>query len=360
MNFEDLIAKRRWIHNIRREKLKHEWRPRKKTKQKVNFDLIHVHNEFCLYKAENADEVAHESVEKTIGIINDIRNSINKNILISFIDTSRLTVAATVLLFAAIDEAVSNGCKFAIKYSHKNFKVNSLIKKAGIQRNRLQAVISSDFTSQKPLSIIQGCGALFREEIIDHIKSFIYEENMTATEEHIYGDAVHETINNVLLHAYPEIQTRDDKKWWMLCDVVQKELYLAIFDQGVGIPNTVMSNNWFKPSLQKLYPKQYKEIETTLGLHGLSKIAHRIGFSDISDEQLIKISMIGDLSGTHKDKHGQGSKSIKALVEEHDNGKLWIFSNKGLYTLSGKDKMEHVHSLPMSIGGTIVQWNIKL
>lgn len=360
MDISVLIGKKRWENEIKRKYYKHTWRPRKKTKQKHSYDIIHIHEEFCVYKAVNDNIQDVDTVRKTINLINQIRSSNEQNLLISFVDTKRITVAATVLLFAAIDEAISNGCKFLIKSSYQSNQVNSLIKRAGIHNNQLKLVCTSDFTSQKPISIIQGRGAQFREEIIDHIKSFIYDQNLSATEEHRYGDAVHETINNVLLHAYPEISERDDKKWWMLCDIVQDELYLAIFDQGVGIPNTVIENGWFKPSLQSLFPKKYRDIESMIGLHGFAKLTSRIGYLDISDEQLIQISMIGDISGTRELKHGQGSKSIKALVEDHQNGKLWIFSNEGLYTLSGKDKKENVHSLPISIGGTIVQWNIKL
>lgn len=63
---------------------------------------------------------------------------------------------------------------------------------------------------------------------------------------------------------------------------------------------------------------------------------------------------------------GQGSKSIKALVKETQQGKLWVYSNRGLYFLEDKlgvsddeNKGEAIQ-LPKPLKGTLVQWNINI
>ena len=63
--------------------------------------------------------------------------------------------------------------------------------------------------------------------------------------------------------------------------------------------------------------------------------------------------MLGDVSGTKKSKHGQGSKSFKALVNETDGGKLWVYSSKGLYRFEDESKTPEVYKLPKHIGGTL-------
>lgn len=68
--------------------------------------------------------------------------------------------------------------------------------------------------------------------------------------------------------------------------------------------------------------------------------------------------MVGDVTGTDSSKHGQGSKSIKALVADNDIGTLWIYSNDGLYKL--KSGSVETIDLPKRMHGTLIQWNIKV
>ncbi|MFQ2681163.1 hypothetical protein ACK3YX_19785, partial [Aeromonas caviae] len=53
MDISVLIGKKRWENEIKRKYYKHTWRPRKKTKQKHSYEIIHIHEEFCVYKAVN-------------------------------------------------------------------------------------------------------------------------------------------------------------------------------------------------------------------------------------------------------------------------------------------------------------------
>ncbi|RYF50342.1 MAG: hypothetical protein EOO38_05890 [Cytophagaceae bacterium] len=82
--------------------------------------------------------------------------------------------------------------------------------------------------------------------------------------------------------------------------------------------------------------------------------------SRIKDAELIGMSMRGDVSRTREEKHGQGSKSILALVEETAEGLLWVFSNGGVYRFDQAVKKPEMYDLPMSFPGTLVQWNIEL
>lgn len=125
-----------------------------------------------------------------------------------------------------------------------------------------------------------------------------------------------------------------------MCSVFDDSLYLAIYDQGVGIPETIHKTEWLWGIIKKS-----------------SKLMQRVSKS--RDADLIELSMELGQSQTKQKKHGKGSKSIRALVEETPDGQLWIFSNKGLLKESSKSNrtlIEH-HD---SIGGTLVQWNIRL
>lgn len=196
------------------------------------------------------------------------------------------------------------------------------------------------------------------DDILDFIQNCVYKNKMLPEVEYKYGDAVSETINNVGLHAYPG-RVSGQKKWWLLCNVIGDQLYLAIYDRGVGIPKTVLEKPWLLASMEKEFPDKYEEIKKEFPDFenmGLNLFVTK----KLTDPQLIYLSMLGDVSGTKKDKHGQGSKSIKALVDETDDGKLWIFSNKGLYKFSLEEDGAEMYRLPNKMLGTLVQWNIKI
>ncbi|MEM8068101.1 hypothetical protein Q4Q68_19585, partial [Morganella morganii] len=90
----------------------------------------------------------------------------------------------------------------------------------------------------------------------------------------------------------------------------------------------------------------------------INKFKLNNAFNLVSDAKKIAVSMADDVTGTGQTKHGQGSKSIKALVNKNELGKLWIYSNLGLYKIN-EGKAE-VIDLPARIEGTLIQWNIKV
>lgn len=182
---------------------------------------------------------------------------------------------------------------------------------------------------------------------------------MSAYTESIYGGAIQEAINNVAYHAYPNMQDSSQKRWWVKCDLAGDQLFLALYDKGVGIPETVMKRPWYEEILKSTYPELKEKITDELANEGISKkdmIRYKLGI--ISDARKIHISMIGDVTGTDQSKHGQGSKSIKALVSENAHGTLWIYSNNGLYKL--ESGIVRTYDLPKAMPGTLVQWNIKV
>lgn len=273
-----------------------------------------------------------------------------KSVLIDFRKTRDITAAAMVLLFATADSNRKKTNISSIIWS-KSKRVNTLLKQSNFKGMLAGRNDNKPLKDVRALPIISGVGRDRAEEIIDFVRDRFYDTKMDGNTEHLYGDAVTETVNNVGRHAYPDRDT-SDKKWWLLCDVIDDNLYLAIFDLGVGIPRTVVAHQWFIRSAETLFPER-----CSTEIDGQSKLLFKYS---ISDEELIKLSMMGDVTGTQKPQHGQGSKSIKALVSETANGKLWVFSNKGLLTYESENEPPKLKKLPVSIGGTLIQWNIKV
>lgn len=279
--------------------------------------------------------------------------------VVDFRQTRRVSAAALVIVCAALDSCERDGKWIStVLWSEVSPSVNQALKRTRIADKIKGKNFDYNFSSIKNLPVISSSGNEHMEDILDYIQKCVYENKMEPETEHIYGDAVSETINNVGLHAYPDALA-SSKRWWLLCDVVGDQLYLAIYDRGVGIPKTVLDKPWFLDSMEKVYPDQYGEMKREfpeLERSGMRIFVPR----KLYDTQMIYLSMQGDVSGTRKDKHGQGSKSIKALVNETDDGKLWIFSNKGLYKFYRDEVAPELYRLPKKMPGTLVQWNIKL
>lgn len=311
------------------------------------------------------------SFSETLKFINEIKNNFCKvKTVIDFRETERVTAAAILMTYAALETCRESG----YVESHIIFPRKSPSSTRNIKLSNLVSIIKNrdikyNFKSHKSLPVISGVRNVHFEDIIDHIQEMIYKNRMSEETEHYYSDAVSETINNVGLHAYPNIHI-SKRKWWLICSVIDKQLFLAIYDMGVGIPETVLEKQWFVTSLSRIYPDTYAELHEKFPEHrnALALIPLK---SFISDKEMIYLAMTGDISGTEEDKHGQGSKSIKALVQDTNQGKLWAFSGKGLYTLQQRnsdvqvsnamqDKAEALHDLPERIPGTLIQWNIKL
>jgi len=296
---------------------------------------------------------------QTLQFLRKIEKNLNKdNCLIDFSNTSKVSVAALVLVYAAIETALAgNTGKADLIWSKKHHHVNLTIKSMNLHKVITGETIEYDLKNAKTLPIISSVGSEHMEEIIDFIQKGVYKA-MTPDKEWVYADAISETINNVGLHAYPDSQQRD-KKWWLTCNTIGNQLYLAIYDNGIGIPKTVVDRPWFLSSLKSTHPTDHQQ------LMDLFPDLEKSGFgiyipTIIPDERLIHLSMQGDVTGTKKEKHGQGSKSIMALVSDTPDGKLWVYSNNGLYTFWQSDQTPGEKKLKTKFPGTLVQWNIKI
>lgn len=280
---------------------------------------------------------------------------------VDFRGTAHLSAAAMVVLYAAIDLASKEAGRDSdadILWSNSSERVNAVLKANNFHKLIRGHHISYSLDSVRSMPVISSVGSDQMEEVIDFIQRRIYKEQMSPDTEHVYGDAVSETINNVRLHAYPDYE-REDKKWWLVCTTIGKMLYLAIYDKGIGIPKTVVDRPWFWSSVKHTHPEEYALLEQQFpaikeGVFGVFTA------NNISDERLIFLSMQGDVTGTKTDKHGQGSKSIMALVNDTPGGQLWVFSNGGLYQFRQADTKPGLYSLPKKFPGTLVQWNIEL
>ncbi|GEK12665.1 ATP-binding protein [Aliivibrio fischeri] len=372
----DKFSKRNWENSLSRSgktynRFKIYSSSAKRGKNAQFTSHIFAPEKLCIY-VSNAKKI-YSNYTETTNFINSFGSIRGKSkVIIDFSKTYQLTAPVVLMLYAAIDVIPRNERpKIQLIFSKEQPRVNMTLKVSGFHDLCLGKKVKPDFSGNKALSVVNGTGGQYRDEIVDFIQARAYKNNMDPGTEWIYGDAVQETINNVRLHAYPD-KNEVDKKWWLLCEIIDSQLFLTIYDQGIGIPKTVTDRDWFLQSFETEYPETYQEIlddVTKVGLEKgiLSSLKSKIMLvKKWTDPQLVYLSMIGDVSGTKKKKHGQGSKSIKALVKSTDKGKLWVYSNTGVYLLENDKSIEDTEmkgiavQLPKSLNGTLVQWNINI
>jgi hypothetical protein len=354
--FMTSLGASRWANEVNRRNRVYDPRRHESTKRIGARDVIVAPQQISIYQFK-ADS---DKYSPTLRFLREIeRRFMVKDCYVDFSETTQVTAAAMVVVYAALDLARRNRTgKADVIWSKKSAHVNTALRDNNVHKLIRGYEIKYALDSVTTMPIVSSVGSEQMEEIVDFIQKRIYKEQMSPDTEHAYGDAVSETINNVRLHAYPELDP-SERRWWLTCMTMGKMLYLAIYDNGVGIPRTVVDRPWFLASMKSTHPDAYGElIKLIPGFEktGWSAYVPRI----IPDEKLIYLSMQGDVSGTKKDKHGQGSKSIMALVSETAGGKLWVFSNKGLYTFNQADMTTGLSKLPVSFPGTLVQWNIEL
>ena len=182
-------------------------------------------------------------------------------------------------------------------------------------------------------------------ELIDRFVS-ILENNimaMNALARERLVAAIGEAMANSLDHAYPDPQPdfTMPNRWWMSSWVssADREVSIAFFDQGVGIPNT-------------LDPNAYESIRAAL-----ANISHLRLSARPSDGEIIMAATEYHRSGTGSSGRGRGFADMKRFVDVCRDGELRVLSYRGSYHyIRGKEAFGNE---ALSLGGTLIEWRFR-
>ncbi len=273
--------------------------------------------------------------------------SSSKPVLIDFSKTDVITAHASLLLYSVIEEVKDDPSRTSVRLRipRNAENIRKIVQRSGIH----SLVYGVVHKSNDSLPIVSAnCSELSNgrwEDVLDFIDKEVIKGGFAPEEEQRFGGAISEAVMNVLHHAYPSHHKEGkyvDMRWWMICEVIDSDLYLAILDRGVGIPETLPEQSWFKDKMSNS-PNTLKKL---LG-------------SGSRDSKWIRVSMIKGESSTKRPERGLGGPTILGLIEEGRDESLYIFSNKGIYGRT-KAKVNYASDSRSSINGTIVQWNIRL
>lgn len=151
-------------------------------------------------------------------------------------------------------------------------------------------------------------------------------------------DGLIEALKNAKQHAYIE------NRWygvalgtsWMTgaYNPRQKRLTAAVYDCGVGIPETLP------------YSSQWEKIKDSLGLFEGNESSRRIAAA-------LKVGR----SRTGEAQRGNGLPTMMRLIDQI-GGELRILSGYGEVIYYGNDKIRS-KALPGAIGGTLIEWRLQ-
>ncbi len=305
----------------------------------------------------------------TNSIVKNILNPDVSKIILDFTKVTHIKSPAFLFLYATLDnllkEERSTEIEVKLPENARALRHFELSRFSDLCNGTLE----EDYLLLGNSLLVRGSYANYRDKIIDFIQEEIYKNDMTPDEELILGSAIHEAIENIGEHAYID---NDNVEWWLSCSVISNQLYLVVYDLGVGIPGSFQKGNKLYDSLISIdNDEQIEIIQELIEKFSLNISVERVNQQvddflsnvNLTDGQKIALAMEGDITSVEGDdelKHGQGSKSIKALVDENIKGKLWIFSQSGRFMFKNAETLPDIKDLEKAIPGTLIQWNIRL
>lgn len=185
------------------------------------------------------------------------------------------------------------------------------------------------------------------EDVRDLLNS--YRENTDAEIPPDLFSVLTEGLINVRHHAYPadsEIPA-DLRRWWLFARYVEPvgrtagNLYIAIYDMGVGIPTTM------KQRLER-------------GEIILNFIEQLVPTGKALDKALLQQAVEHRRSGTGLAHRGNGLPEMRDFVASTSAGRLYIVSGNAQYSYGPSAEDGITSAYPRSFLGTLILWSLPL
>ncbi|GAA3923774.1 hypothetical protein [Litoribacillus peritrichatus] len=155
-----------------------------------------------------------------------------------------------------------------------------------------------------------------------------------------------EAVTNVTHHAYPDEELCEEKSWYLTgsYNKQSKEMKVAFFDQGIGIPNSLPASQIWEKVLSYFSKLQLPIAEQA------------------KHAKLLEAAVSIDRTSTDKNDRGKGLQDLLEFIRERGEGYLSIFSYHGLYKCwieNGKEYSK-AEGMKRPLNGTLIIWNVKL
>ena len=319
------------------------------TNKHTKNSVSHVNgNKITITLPENLD--FEENFETTASHFNYIRSAVKGNKIIrsiGFHKIKSISPSAALVLASEIDQWKKHaGTRLKADIETWNENIKRILCQMGffdllkIQKPNTELHKHDTIFLPFKTGCVDGCehgGTIARqlrveiEEVIGHLihRSSLFE-------------GISEAITNVGHHAYPHAGYFTPKHWWLSASYnnVERELYVIFFDQGIGIPKTLPKSKLFE------YMKDF--------------------FHAWTDSQKIKAAMEYGRSSTGLEERGKGLQNLLSFARANREGRLTIYSLCGRFSVEFKPGcdaeigIQRNHDNRTSIGGTLIEWSVRL
>jgi hypothetical protein len=277
----------------------------------------------------------------------------NSKVLLDLSEVREFKISAILILYAHLEVLI--GSKLAARIIWK--KPREAAVESKLAELGFWTLLGEEYNSS--VGSIRICSVSYEQKETDQKKplrdAIIYARN--AIESHrsnsseeageIAFGAISESFGNVWQHAYAQDLKKNYptlhnlplvKKWWIALEEIDKQLFMVVYDIGVGIPASTKSKSW------------YSALKSSLSF-----------FSNLnSDCQDIRTALSYGGSRFKEQGRGNGLPTIKKLVDTNPDGWLHIMSGSGMYIYKSQSDEEQWVNLNTLFPGTMIQWNIAL
>lgn len=151
----------------------------------------------------------------------------------------------------------------------------------------------------------------------------------------LFGGCLNEAVTNAVAHAYEFDQEgmppSSMRKWWMFSQKRDGNLFVAIYDAGVSIPNSLMNKPEWRDYLRRWTGGDGRMIEVAVGSNrSRTKLPHR----------------------------GKGLPEMLEFSKGLSSGGLAIMSRSGCFSYQASNGVERRWNYKHPLRGTLVLWTI--
>lgn len=290
-----------------------------------------------------------ENYRDSVRYLDDLKRSVledNKAIIIDLSECEWISPDGCIVLAALIERCKILRPKFITGTYPNNPKLSFILEQLGffslikVSPQPIGMRFSGDIRIVKLLSGDDGAP----NAVMRGMKELFAPTDDAALEDEMLGKGIYRALTEAMLnaieHAYPDIiKSRKDcvPKWWRWGIRFDNTVYMVLYDQGAGIPDTI--------------EMKLKEMVDNLG----SLLTRR----PLDSEKIVLAMELGRTS-SGKEGKGKGLPDYKRVVNYRQKGWLRINSHRGEYVYNAQngDVMQKDH--PLSLEGTMITWKIEL
>lgn len=295
----------------------------------------------CIEAPEIFSVFSEEYREEYLDFLGKIQSAVNndyKKIRINFERTRIIVADAGILLRANLSTLIVKKHKHTILKCapSKSAKINEVLTQIRILELFGQNFdITPNHEDVVHWNLAEGHGADGEkyEKILGS-----YDGTLTPKLSESFYLGLTEAMTNTRQHAYSEdeLNNPDIPEWWMFSQEKEGRLTVVFFDLGIGIPE----------SLPKKQPGIWEKI--------ISVMKESDG-----DAEIIEGTIRLKKSSTELGHRGKGLSQLEEVINGVDDAVLYIYSNKGCYSLKNKGEKKLVN-YDQSINGTLINWSVPI